>query len=182
MSSIPITKGEQIVVTQAPVTSKPPIQSAVPDRSPLSQLPVTSTPSAAAASSVSAPPHSAPTKAETSSKPVTTDDAIHVDIPGSGGTILKHIIVPDDNSCLFNSLAVIFRGRMGGDICDELREIVAAKIRDDESGYPDVVLGMGREEYMKRMLDPDAWGGAIELAILAEQYVPFLYVVGWSKY
>lgn len=33
------------------------------------------------------------------------------------------------------------------------------------------MLGMPRDEYMKKILDKDTWGGAIELAIFSDQCV-----------
>lgn len=40
----------------------------------------------------------------------------------------------------------------------------------DPEKYSDVMLGMPRDQYVKKILDKDTWGGAIELAIFSEQY------------
>lgn len=50
-----------------------------------------------------------------------------------------------------------------------LMPVVADAIRADPEKYPDVVLGMPREEYIRKIMDKDTWGGAIELAIFSDQ-------------
>jgi len=77
---------------------------------------------------------------------------------------MQHRIVPDDNSCLFSSLGIVFKGGFSDSISRELRQsefvcfganeyyltialdnsrglVVAEEIRKDEIEYPEVVLG-----------------------------------------
>lgn len=47
--------------------------------------------------------------------------------------------------------------------------VVADAIKADPEKYSDVMLGMPRDQYMKKILEKDTWGGAIELAIFSDQ-------------
>ena len=98
-----------------------------------------------------------------------TDGSVTVPIAsGQGHLSLK--VVPDDNSCLFNSVGYLFEHRLGSDICDGLRQIVASAIRTHPDEYPDIVLGQPRDEYIRKILNPQTWGGAIELSILSKHF------------
>ncbi|KAI0636990.1 OTU-domain-containing protein [Trametes polyzona] len=81
---------------------------------------------------------------------------------------LIHRVVPDDNSCLFSSIALIFEQDIGK--AQSIRKIVADAIRRDPVKWDEAILGRPREEYIQTILKPSAWGGAIELSILAEHY------------
>ncbi|KAH9162681.1 OTU-domain-containing protein [Lactarius sanguifluus] len=72
------------------------------------------------------------------------------------GGYLVHRIVPDDNSCMFASVALLFEQNM-------------QKAPDPET-WSDAILGRPRDEYIRTILSPNSWGGAIELAILAAHY------------
>ncbi|TFK83502.1 OTU-domain-containing protein [Polyporus arcularius HHB13444] len=88
-------------------------------------------------------------------------------VPTSNGYLI-HRIVPDDNSCMFSSIALIFEQDMSK--AQEIRKIVADAIRKDPVKWDESILGMPREQYIQTILKPSAWGGAIELAILAQHY------------
>ncbi|KAI0819116.1 OTU-domain-containing protein [Irpex lacteus] len=88
-------------------------------------------------------------------------------VPTEGG-YLVHRIVPDDNSCLFSSVAVVFEQNISK--ASEVRKIVAEEIRKDPETWSDVILGRPRDEYISYILKPTSWGGAIELSILAKHY------------
>ncbi|KAI0374873.1 OTU-domain-containing protein [Pilatotrama ljubarskyi] len=81
---------------------------------------------------------------------------------------LIHRVVPDDNSCLFSSIALIFEQNISK--AQSIRQIVADAIRKDPIKWDEAILGRPREEYIQTILRPTAWGGAIELSILAEHY------------
>lgn len=94
-------------------------------------------------------------------KPV--PDIAHTSI-GSQYLLLRN--VPDDNSCLFNAVSYALRGTFKlPDI--NLREIVAETIRSNPDTYDETVLGRPLEKYCHWIETSDAWGGAIELGILA---------------
>ncbi|KAI8998651.1 OTU-domain-containing protein [Trametes punicea] len=88
-------------------------------------------------------------------------------VPTSNGYLI-HRVVPDDNSCLFSSIALIFEQDMSK--AQSIRQIVADAIRKDPIKWDEAILGRPREDYIRTILRPTAWGGAIELSILAEHY------------
>ncbi|KAF8343899.1 OTU-domain-containing protein [Cantharellus anzutake] len=76
--------------------------------------------------------------------------------------------VPDDNSCLFSSIALIFEQDMRA--APKLRSVVASAIKGDPDTFSDVFLGRPRDEYITTILKATSWGGAIELSILSDHY------------
>lgn len=86
----------------------------------------------------------------------------------SGKAVVRRII-PDDNSCLFGSMAYVMgHGRMGA---AELRSVVAQAVVANPDQWNEVVLGRDPQEYAAWILDMSKWGGAIELSILSQQLV-----------
>ncbi|CAL5341734.1 unnamed protein product [Camellia sinensis] len=53
-------------------------------------------------------------------------------------------------------------------ICEDT--VTAATVASDPTQYSEAFLGKPNEEYCTWILDPEKWGGAIELAILADYY------------
>jgi len=47
---------------------------------------------------------------------------------------------------------------------------VADAIRRDPETWSDAILGRPRDEYIRTILSPNSWGGAIELTVLAAHY------------
>jgi ubiquitin thioesterase OTU1 len=81
---------------------------------------------------------------------------------------LVHRVVPDDNSCLFSSIALLFEQNIAK--APRIRQIVADAIRKDMATYSEAILGRPREEYIATILKHNTWGGAIELAVLSTYY------------
>jgi hypothetical protein len=77
--------------------------------------------------------------------------------------------MPDDNSCLFRafSYAVL---PTDDKVVVELRSIIAQAIRSNPELYTKVVLEQEPENYCQWIQTQDAWGGAIELGILAQHF------------
>lgn len=77
-------------------------------------------------------------------------------------------IIPSDNSCLFNAVGYV----MEHNKCkaSELRQVIAATVISDPATYSEAFLEKPNEEYCQWIMDPEKWGGAIELAILSEYY------------
>jgi ubiquitin thioesterase OTU1 len=77
--------------------------------------------------------------------------------------------MPDDNSCLFRafSYAVL---PTDDKVVVELRSIIAQAIRSNPELYTKVVLEQEPENYCAWIQTQDAWGGAIELGILAQHF------------
>ncbi|KAH9027593.1 OTU-domain-containing protein [Lactarius pseudohatsudake] len=90
------------------------------------------------------------------------------DFVKTDGGYLVHRIVPDDNSCMFASVALLFEQNMQK--APVIRQVVAEAIRRDPETWSDAILGRPRDEYIRTILSPNSWGGAIELTILAAHY------------
>lgn len=82
--------------------------------------------------------------------------------------VLVHRIIPDDNSCLFSSIALVFEQSISK--APMIRQIVAEAIQNDPDSWSEVILGHPRQDYISTILRPSSWGGAIELAILSAHY------------
>ncbi|EIN07273.1 OTU-domain-containing protein [Punctularia strigosozonata HHB-11173 SS5] len=78
------------------------------------------------------------------------------------------LIVPDDNSCLFSSVALVFRQDIGK--ASEMRQLAAEGIRGDPETFNEAILGRSQSEYIATILKPSTWGGAIELSVFAKMF------------
>ncbi|KAK6202655.1 uncharacterized protein RJT21DRAFT_118725 [Scheffersomyces amazonensis] len=100
------------------------------------------------------------------------DDIPSVYIP----QLNKYLIlrnIPDDNSCLFNSLSSALNGHNAFQTVSppsDLRSIVVSYIRKDPELYNELVLGREPNAYCDWITKKDSWGGAIELGILADWF------------
>ncbi|XP_071703194.1 OVARIAN TUMOR DOMAIN-containing deubiquitinating enzyme 2 [Rutidosis leptorrhynchoides] len=83
------------------------------------------------------------------------------------GSIVRRVI-PSDNSCLFNAVGYVMDHDKNK--ASELRQVIAATVASDPTKYSEAFLGKTNEEYCSWILNPDKWGGAIELSILADYY------------
>ncbi|KAH7102387.1 OTU-domain-containing protein [Auriculariales sp. MPI-PUGE-AT-0066] len=108
------------------------------------------------------PPQPAPTLSRTQS----SSGAVETVRTDSG--ILVHRVVPDDNSCLFASIGIIFEQDQSASL--KLRKLAADTIRQDEIQYDEALLGQPRESYMTAIQNPLTWGGGIELSIFSTHY------------
>jgi len=144
----------------------------------LSSLPkLTEAPPPTNSTNKSSPPSSA------SSKTATTGDAPHKRLKTSDqGTDRSHLlhrqVVPADNSCLFTSINFCMSGCVvPSENSSFMREVIASVVGSDQEKYSDVFLGKPNGEYCKWIMDKDAWGGAIEVQILAEYFQVQIVVV-----
>ncbi|CAI0382751.1 unnamed protein product [Linum tenue] len=83
------------------------------------------------------------------------------------GTVVRRVI-PSDNSCLFNAVGYVMDHNKNK--APELRQVIAATVASDPVKYNEAFLGKPNQEYCAWILDSEKWGGAIELAILADYY------------
>ncbi|KVH99150.1 Ovarian tumor, otubain [Cynara cardunculus var. scolymus] len=83
------------------------------------------------------------------------------------GSIVRRVI-PSDNSCLFNAVGYVMDHDKKK--ASELRQVIAATVASDPTKYSEAFLGKPNEEYCAWILNPEKWGGAIELSILADYY------------
>lgn len=77
--------------------------------------------------------------------------------------------MPDDNSCLFRAFGTAVLP--GDDLSmHELRSLVASAIQAQPEIYTKVVLEKDPDDYCRWIQTEQAWGGAIELGILASHF------------
>jgi len=96
--------------------------------------------------------------------------------PGDDKLLRK--VVPADNSCLFTSINYC----MSGQVVDSshssfMREIIASVVSSDPVKYCEAFLGRTNSSYCTWIQGKDAWGGAIEVQILAEYFQVEIAVV-----
>ncbi|KAF8798157.1 OTU-domain-containing protein [Phlegmacium glaucopus] len=142
-NSLGLQRGDQIIVSEVPV------------------LPNSDTrirPPSGPVSGPTQPPLPAPIL-----QPTSGPDYIKVD-----GSFLIHRVVPDDNSCLFSSVALVFEQTISK--ASDMRKIVVDGIRNNPDTYNEAILGMPTSQYIATISNPTSWGGAIELGILAAHY------------
>ena len=58
-----------------------------------------------------------------------------------------------------------------------MREVIASVVGSDQEKYSEAILGKGNKAYCNWILGKDAWGGAIEVQILAEYFQVEIMVV-----
>ncbi|RXW22319.1 hypothetical protein EST38_g3511 [Candolleomyces aberdarensis] len=160
LSSLDLKSGEQLIVQEDAPSSSRGTESAAAATS--SARAVARSPPRSA-TRPAAPPAPAPASREPAQSSSSKKEFVEVD-----GGYLVHRVVPDDNSCLFSSLALIFEQSMTK--AQQLRKTVAEGIKGDPITYDEGILGMPPPKYIETISKPSSWGGAIELAILASHY------------
>jgi len=76
--------------------------------------------------------------------------------------------ISSDNSCLFNAISYcVDKINHNDNSANFYRNIVANEINNNKLKYNTTFLGMPNDEYQTHILNPDNWGGGIELDILA---------------
>lgn len=74
--------------------------------------------------------------------------------------------MPSDNSCLFNA----FGGALPTTLeltSGKLRRMIVEYITQHPATYTAAVLGIPPDQYCRSIMQPDRWGGGIELSILS---------------
>lgn len=90
-------------------------------------------------------------------------------ISGAMLTVLVLRVMPDDNSCLFRAFGTAVLP--GDDLSmTELRALVASRIQAEPDVFTQVVLEQKPDDYCRWIQTEDAWGGAIEMGILAQHF------------
>ncbi|KAK4464269.1 hypothetical protein QBC42DRAFT_263856 [Cladorrhinum samala] len=110
-------------------------------------------------------PPAAPAKPAFTPKPMEPDET-SLEWPERGGHIVLRVM-PDDNSCMFTA----FGGALGlANPSAVLRNQIATYIMEHPAEYNKAILGDDPARYVSRIVQPDVWGGAIELSILSDIY------------
>ncbi|XP_055530290.1 ubiquitin thioesterase OTU1 [Wyeomyia smithii] len=98
------------------------------------------------------------------------DEALAKELAAQGedgsGILLKQV-VPSDNSCLFTSIGFVLTGKVDPDNSQYMRQIIASTVNGDKQEYNEGILGRPNDEYCAWILQPESWGGAIEVSILS---------------
>lgn len=98
------------------------------------------------------------------------DPVIHETSSLPPGLMMRQT-VPSDNSCLFTSVNYCMTGgQMDHRIAPQLRKLIAECVQKDPQTYNSAFLGQENADYCRWILNPDHWGGAIELSILSQYY------------
>lgn len=84
-----------------------------------------------------------------------------------GSGILLKQVVPSDNSCLFTSIGFVLTGKVDPEKSQDMRQIIASTVNADKQEYNEGILGRPNDEYCAWILQPESWGGAIEVSILS---------------
>jgi len=95
-------------------------------------------------------------------------DPPEIPVPSHNGTLVLRVM-PDDNSCMFRALSSAVLGS-ALDGVTELRSLVASSIQTQPDIYTQAILEKPPKAYCAWIQRDDAWGGAIELGILAQQF------------
>jgi len=154
LASLGLAPGDQLIVNQKSGSAAPPG--------------VTSSTAPSLPRAVVNPPASLPTLSSNAAQTSSATGKGGPDYVEVDGGYLVHRIVPDDNSCMFASVALVFEQDMRK--ASAIRQVVAETIRADSETWSDAILGRPRDEYIRTILSPNSWGGAIELTILAAHY------------
>ncbi|KAK1673076.1 OTU-like cysteine protease [Colletotrichum godetiae] len=126
---------------------------------------ITPPPAAVAAPAARAPEASKRPRLDADADPSPSD--ISIPWPERESTLLLRVM-PDDNSCLFTAFGGAIPGKQME--AKELRKMVADYIRQHPDDYPEAVLDMPVEKYIRTIQDPERWGGAIELGIFSDLF------------
>ena len=84
-----------------------------------------------------------------------------------GERVLTRRIIDADNSCLFNAIGFLMhrdKKKMG----PAYRQVIVDEIKSDGVTYTPDILGQSVEGYVKWILNPEKWGGEIEMNILSK--------------
>ena len=95
-------------------------------------------------------------------------DPPEIPLPTSNSTLVLRVM-EDDNSCLFRAFSSAVFGQ-SLDSMYELRSLVASHIQSQPATYSAAVLEKSPDAYCKWIQRDDAWGGAIELGILSQEF------------
>ncbi|KAB8343009.1 hypothetical protein FH972_022603 [Carpinus fangiana] len=129
-------------------------------------------------------PTSAPPPRNTQPAEDAALDPPEIPVPSHAATLVLRVM-PDDNSCLFRAFAAAALGTATdtapstaataaadalSDSTPGLRALVAAAIAAQPTLYTAAVLDKDPAAYRAWIQRPDAWGGAIELGILAAHF------------
>jgi len=79
--------------------------------------------------------------------------------------------MPSDNSCLFHAISYVCgKQKTGAPAALRMRELAANLVASDPETYNTVFLGSPNHLYQDHLLNPNTWGGGIELSLFARNF------------
>jgi ubiquitin thioesterase OTU1 len=108
----------------------------------------------------------------------TAEDLEGFETQSDYGQIVRRVM-PDDNSCLFHTIAYVLENEKMAKpaTLTRLRNVIAKAVRDDEETFDFATLGKSNADYARWILQPNSWGGAIELSILSRIYATEIFAL-----
>mmetsp|Transcript_7288 Transcript_7288/g.22695 ORF Transcript_7288/g.22695 Transcript_7288/m.22695 type:complete len:249 (+) Transcript_7288:4608-5354(+) len=91
-----------------------------------------------------------------------TTSALDID---DDGTVAVRKVIDADNSCLFNAIGYVFFRSLAK--AKELRKVVHDAVLSDPDTFSEATLGKSPKEYAEWVLQPNSWGGQVELFVLS---------------
>jgi len=91
-----------------------------------------------------------------------TTSALDID---DDGTVAVRKVIDADNSCLFNAIGYVFFRSLAK--AKELRKVVHDAVLSDPDTFSEATLGKPPKEYAEWVLQPNSWGGQVELFVLS---------------
>ncbi|CAL6274074.1 unnamed protein product [Bathycoccus prasinos] len=91
-----------------------------------------------------------------------TTSALDID---DDGTVAVRKVIDADNSCLFNAIGYVFFRSLAK--ATELRKVVHDAVLSDPDTFSEAALGKPPKEYAEWVLQPNSWGGQVELFVLS---------------
>jgi len=79
-------------------------------------------------------------------------------------------VMPDDNSCLFRAFSTAALPTGDDQGMPEIRALIAGYIQADPEKYTKAVLEQLPDDYCRWIQTEDAWGGYVEMDILAKHF------------
>ncbi|KAL3923250.1 MAG: hypothetical protein SGPRY_004283 [Prymnesium sp.] len=104
--------------------------------------------------------------------PPISDTSAPLSSPGGERMLCRS--VPADGCCMFNALSYVLDGGSSSQTTPShppapaMRQLVASAVLSGE--WDEGMLGKSKEEYARWILQPQQWGGGIELAVLSKHY------------
>ncbi|CEP02440.1 hypothetical protein PBRA_009024 [Plasmodiophora brassicae] len=89
-------------------------------------------------------------------------------IPKNTGMFVQRAM-PPDNSCLFHSVAYVCKDR-ARDAAVAMRKMIADAVAASPAVYNETLLEQSNASYQSFIMNPNVWGGAIELLIFSRLF------------
>ncbi|KAK6822467.1 ubiquitin thioesterase OTU1 [Apiospora arundinis] len=116
--------------------------------------------------------------------PPNEQDPPTVRLPTGNDLVLR--VMADDNSCMYTAMMPIIRNsaqERGIDVstAGALRQVIGQQILSQPDTYTALVLEKAPSAYVNNLLNPQSWGGSIELNVLSELFDIEICIVSVSS-